>query len=75
MPTAVLVDGAYFIKRFRKIEPGNAFNAERAADLVHRWAIAHLSDKAIIRCNGSAHEQQRRYRKELYEFSFTTAHL
>ncbi len=42
MPTAVLVDGAYFIKRFRRIEPHNAFNAERAADLVHRWATAHL---------------------------------
>ncbi|MBB4055330.1 hypothetical protein FHY08_001262 [Pseudomonas koreensis] len=35
MPTAVLVDGAFFIKRFRRIEPQNAFNAERAADLVH----------------------------------------
>lgn len=34
MPTAVLVDGAFFIKRFRRIEPQNAFNAERAADLV-----------------------------------------
>jgi hypothetical protein len=27
MPTAVLVDGAFFIKRFRRIEPQNAFNA------------------------------------------------
>ncbi|WP_283436287.1 hypothetical protein [Pseudomonas helmanticensis] len=29
MPTAVLVDGAFFIKRFRRIEPQNAFNAEQ----------------------------------------------
>jgi len=43
MSTAILVDGAYFIKRFRQIEPDNAYDAERAADLIHRWAIAHLT--------------------------------
>jgi len=32
MPTAVLVDGAFFIRRFRAIEPHNSHNAERAAD-------------------------------------------
>lgn len=42
MPTAVLIDGGYFIKRFRRIEPENAYNASRAADQVHRWALAHL---------------------------------
>ncbi|CAH0136291.1 NYN domain-containing protein [Pseudomonas mediterranea] len=68
MPTAVLVDGAYFIKRFRKIEPQNAYNAERAADLVHRWATAHLS-KLTPRPNGQAQEQQR-HRKELYRIFF-----
>lgn len=31
MPTAILIDGAYFIKRFRAIEPHNAHNADRAA--------------------------------------------
>jgi hypothetical protein len=43
MPTAILIDGAYFIKRFRAIEPHNAHNAERAADCIFRWAVAHLS--------------------------------
>lgn len=42
MPTAVLIDGGYFIKRFRRIEPHNAYNAQRAAEVAHRWAIAHL---------------------------------
>jgi uncharacterized LabA/DUF88 family protein len=42
MPTAVLIDGGYFIKRFRRIEPHNRYNATRAAELAHRWAIAHL---------------------------------
>lgn len=42
MPTAVLIDGGYFIKRFRRIEPENAYNASRAADQAHRWALAHL---------------------------------
>jgi len=69
MPTAVLVDGAYFIKRFRRIEPQNAYNAERAADLVHRWATAHLS-KMSPRQNGQPPEQQQRHRKELYRIFF-----
>lgn len=42
MPTAVLIDGGYFVKRFRAIEPHNAYNAERAADCIFRWAVAHI---------------------------------
>lgn len=42
MPTAVLIDGGYFIKRFRRIEPHNSYDAGRAAELAHRWAMAHL---------------------------------
>ncbi|WP_244161096.1 hypothetical protein [Pseudomonas anguilliseptica] len=45
MTTAILVDGAYFIKRFRQIESNNAYNAERAADLIHRWATATSSPR------------------------------
>lgn len=45
MPTAVLVDGGYFIKRFRRIEPTNAYNGSRAADCLHRWAVSHLHDR------------------------------
>ena len=42
MATAILVDGAYFIKRFRKIESHNSLNAKRASELLFRWALAHL---------------------------------
>ncbi|OLH30034.1 hypothetical protein DXO116_18390, partial [Xanthomonas oryzae pv. oryzae] len=43
MPTAILIDGAYFIKRFRSIEPHNSMDPQRAADVAHRWAVAHLT--------------------------------
>ncbi|KJV35247.1 NYN domain-containing protein [Luteibacter yeojuensis] len=43
MPTAILIDGAFFIKRFRRIEPQNRWNAARAAECAHRWALAHLA--------------------------------
>lgn len=44
MPTAILIDGAYFIKRFRSIEPHNSLNAKRASEFAFRCAISHLSD-------------------------------
>lgn len=75
MPTAVLVDGAYFIKRFRRIEPQNAYDAERAADLVHRWAIAHLSSPAPKNGVAVPDRQMTPPRKELYRiFSMTVLH-
>jgi len=43
MLTAILIDGAYFVKRFRAIEPKNSHDAGRAADLAFRYAISHLS--------------------------------
>ncbi|QNU15831.1 NYN domain-containing protein [Thermomonas sp. XSG] len=43
MATAVLIDGGYFVKRFRRIEPHNSYNAERASEQAFRWALAHLS--------------------------------
>ena len=45
MSTAILIDGAYFIKRIRHFEPDNYFNAQRIADLAVRCAMLHLSDK------------------------------
>jgi len=42
MPTAILIDGAFFVKRFRALEPDNAFDADRAADCAFRWALSHL---------------------------------
>ncbi|UPG90720.1 NYN domain-containing protein [Luteibacter aegosomaticola] len=47
MGTAILIDGAFFLKRFRAIEPQNRFNAARAADIAWRWAVAHLREKGI----------------------------
>lgn len=42
MTTAILVDGGFFVKRFRALEPENAYNAQRAAECLHRWAVTHL---------------------------------
>jgi len=47
MGTAILIDGAFFLKRFRRIEPNNYFNAERAADCTWRWAVAHLKERSL----------------------------
>ena len=69
MATAILIDGAYFIKRFRSIEPHNIYNAERAADCVFRWAVAHLSIKP--HSNGPAQSSVRAARRhELYRIFF-----
>lgn len=62
MPTAILIDGAYFVKRFRSIEPHNAYDARRAADCAFRWAIAHLSEPG----NG----KQNKTRRDLYRIFF-----
>lgn len=42
---AVLIDGAYFIKRFRTIEPHNATDGKRAAEQAWRFAIRHLHER------------------------------
>ncbi|WP_386695736.1 NYN domain-containing protein [Lonepinella sp. MS14435] len=49
MATAILIDGAYFIKRIRHFEPNNYFNAQRIADLAVRCAMLHLSDKRKVK--------------------------
>jgi len=69
MPTAILIDGAYFIKRFRAIEPHNAYNAERAADCVFRWAAAHLSSPPTNGGTGS-NAARRQSRRDLYRGFF-----
>jgi uncharacterized LabA/DUF88 family protein len=61
LPTAVLIDGAYFIKRFRAIEPHNAYDAKRTAEQAFRWAVAHLVE-------GRKNGQQRKH--ELYRIFF-----
>lgn len=57
MPTAILIDGAYFIKRIRHFEPHHYFNAERIADLAVRCAMLHL-------------KQKKRLDRELYRIFF-----
>lgn len=71
MPTAILIDGAFFIKRFRAIEPQNAHDARRAAECAHRWACAHLTPK-IQRRVGEAQQgaPRRTQRRELYRIFF-----
>lgn len=56
MSTAILIDGAYFIKRIRHFEPNNYFNAQRIADLAVRCAMLHLS--------------YRKQKRELYRIFF-----
>lgn len=60
MPTAILIDGAYFIKRFRSIEPHNSYNSTRAAEFAFRCAISHLSEPG----NGQGR------RRDLYRIFF-----
>lgn len=62
MATAILVDGAYFIKRFRRIEPSNAYDAQRAADCLHRWAVSHLTES-----NGKHSRRRNLYRIFFYD--------
>lgn len=61
MPTAILIDGAYFIERFRIIEPQSAYDADRAAECAHAWACAHLLPPP--QRNGTA-------RRDLYRIFF-----
>ena len=73
MATAILIDGAFFIKRFRSIEPNNAHNARRAAECAHRWACAHLLPPNRGGANGDGQpDRQRRHanRRELYRIFF-----
>lgn len=62
MPTAILIDGAYFIKRFRSIEPHNAYDPVRAAEFAFRCAIAHLIE-------GGGQRQPKR-KRDLYRIFF-----
>lgn len=66
MATAILVDGAFFIKRFRSLEPENAYNAQRAAECMHRWALAHLSPPPAKRESS----RPRQPKRELYRIFF-----
>lgn len=45
MKTAVLVDGAYFIKRVRHLDPTLAYDAKEMAKLVTTIALKHVNSK------------------------------
>ncbi|MBI4910054.1 MAG: NYN domain-containing protein [Acidobacteria bacterium] len=46
MPTAILVDGGYFIKRFRKVAiPSHHYDPAVAAKDLFTWCLKHLDDK------------------------------
>lgn len=55
MPTAVLIDGAFFIKRIRHFEKHNAYNAEHIASLALALSLNHLSQKVWV--NGIEQQQ------------------
>lgn len=63
MATAILIDGAYFIKRFRSLEPHNALDPKRAAEQAVRWSLAHLSQKV-------GRNKEIRIRSDLYRIFF-----
>lgn len=61
MKTAILIDGAFFIKRIRSLKlVSNHYDAQRMADLAFRYAIKHLKYKV--------HGQNQR--DELYRIFF-----
>jgi uncharacterized LabA/DUF88 family protein len=46
MPTAILVDGGYFVKRYRAIVPASqAHDPVLAAKKLFSWALLHLNDR------------------------------
>ena len=46
MPTAILVDGGYFLKRYRAVMPGTRNrDPQRVAKDLFTWALLHLDDK------------------------------
>lgn len=51
MSTAILIDGAFFIKRFRSIEPDNSFNASRFVEIAYRCALTHLKKRKFESTN------------------------
>jgi uncharacterized LabA/DUF88 family protein len=68
MPTAILIDGAYFIKRFRRIEPHNSYDAKRAAEFAFRCALAHLIEGVKKSENGTTKTPKRK--RDLYRIFF-----
>jgi len=46
MPTAVLVDGAYFIKRYRAVSnPSSHYDPRVVATDLFKWGLKHLDDR------------------------------
>jgi len=62
MKTAILIDGAYFIKRFRKLYPEKSYDGKRAAELAFRFALLHLREKV-----NNQHQDNDLYRIFFYD--------
>ncbi len=46
MPTAILVDGSYFIKRYRKVsQPTNHYDPKIVVRDLFTWCLKHLEDR------------------------------
>lgn len=45
MKTAILIDGAFFIKRIRALRLSDPYDAENIADLAVRYSLLHLKYK------------------------------
>lgn len=66
MTTAVLIDGAFFIKRIRHFEPQNAHNAQRMSAIVGQMAHTHLRLKHLPKI-GNKHQEDELYRIFFYD--------
>jgi hypothetical protein len=80
MATAILVDGGFFIKRFRSLQPDNAFDPRRAAECIHRWASAanksvpfSVSNQPVVTGNNRREADTRSiYENAVYTHRWTT---
>ena len=49
-PTAILVDGAFFLKRYRKcFQNGKSHNAETVASNMYKMCLSHVADDNLYR--------------------------
>lgn len=61
MKVAVLVDAAFFVRRYKTLVPqGKTHAGEKVADMLHGWACKHVED------DGAGHALRREQQGELY---------
>jgi hypothetical protein len=70
VPTAILVDGGCFVKRYRAIVPSTqGYDASNAAKCLFRWSLQHLEDRdqGKENCTGSSSMTARRFQRDRRE--------